>query len=993
MTPTETDLFTRSEVLAGLPARRAQTALFLIESRTARLVARFRQALDPYLSEATAADRDLAFVEAFALGRAPPLRPTIQDLEGYAAAWRDLVPVSPRARAALAQLLGQKYQFTAAAVPEIRTALGLDEPAVAAAYEKLYGQPLATIYAKRPMPAERLRWAWAGLGRRFENLPPFWAVFALTLTETVGVGILALPIALAGIGAIPGVALLGILGLVNVLTIMAQAEAVARSGESRYGHAFLSRMVEDYLGPPGERILWAGTIIWDLTGLLVYFLGVTFTLVAVVTGVPEAIWAAGLLLIALYFLRQESLNATITSALVIGGFNIVLLLLLTLLAFIKLQPEYLLYMNVPLLNGQPIDVVILALIFGTILGAYAGHPSVNISAKFVLPRDPGARSLIWGVAAAEGVAIIFYCIWVLGINGAVEPQVLARETGTALIPLGDVAGPAVRIVGSLYAVLAMTIGTLYCALRLFSLVRERLPRRIEPVVWLPRRQGRLVLQPRTSKATAVISLTYLGLTTSATSPQPRFRVDIQQGETLRRLEIMLTGRYDETVLRSECPHLEPRIQFALMVHAAMPDGVRLQVDTPLAVRYEGEWDATGLHMADLLELPADRRQLFTWLMRRGEATADELAAHTGRDADAARLLLAELVEQGLLVERAAAAADFVTAAAPPRFRPHLAFRRGHSSLPDDLWRALDGETGPDKSGAPVQRPESSVARNNQDALNPTSFLARLGPRGRFWLAASPIVVVFLIAEAFLWTDTASFSGLLSFIGVIVASLLAGVFPALLIFASRRKGAFVPVMVYRVLGRPWLVSGIYILFVASIFLHGLVIWQDPVQRICAVLVGLVIVGATWMMVQQGAFAGRVVVEICQDLTPGLAAAQSAVGNGRFAITQLGEPAAAAVRLVYGASERVLTAASGDLTDFGDLRQIVFDLPAAAARDLKVWAHRVTPDGLSESLPAMAEVRCGDANRIVVLPLTGGQAVLPWAGPAVCVTLHFDTAEGV
>jgi amino acid permease len=39
------------------------------------------------------------------------------------------------------------------------------------------------------------------------------------VTETVGAGILALPIALAGVGPIAGVIQLLVLGLVNILTI------------------------------------------------------------------------------------------------------------------------------------------------------------------------------------------------------------------------------------------------------------------------------------------------------------------------------------------------------------------------------------------------------------------------------------------------------------------------------------------------------------------------------------------------------------------------------------------------------------------------------------------------------------------------------------------------------------------------------------------------------------------------------------------------------
>jgi amino acid permease len=974
------DLFTPGEVLAGLPARRAQTALFLIESRTARLVARAGQARDPFLSETTAAERDLAFVEAFALGKAPPLRPTIQDLEHYAAAWRDLVPDNPRGRAALARLLGQKYHFTAAAVPQIRTVLGLDEPGVMAAFERLYGQPLATVYAARPTPAERLRWAWAGLGRWLENLPPFWAVFALTLTETIGVCILALPIALAAVGPIPGIVLLGILGLINVVTIIAMAEAVARNGAIRYGHGFLSRMVEEYLGTTGAGILWVANIGWDAIGLLVFCLGFATTLGAA-TGTSAVIWAIGLLVIALGFLRQESLNATVTTALVVGAFNLLLLLLLSVLAFTRLPPDYLMVMNVPLLDGRPLDVAILGLVFGTILGAYAGHPSVGISGKFVLRRDPSGRSLIWGVAAAQVVAIIFYAIWVLAINSRIAPSVLASETGTALIPLGEAVGPAAQLLGSLYVILAMTMGTVYCAQRLFNLVREVLPRQSEPVVRLPRRAGRLVLQPRTGKGRPVVSLTYLGLTAGAAPPQARFRVDIQQGDTVQRIEPPPAGRWDDAVLRSQWPQLDQRVRLALTVQAAEANSVRVLVRTPLVVRYAGEWDQAGLHAADLLTLPDATRRLLTWLMRHGEATAAEVAAHMDQDLAAAQLMLAELVAQGLLVERSAPAPADVPAGAA-RYRPQLALHRG-DHLPEDLWRRLEGKTEPAAHATPATGPGGRPG--------PNPWLARLGPRSRFWLALSPTVAVFLVAVLLLWTNTASFSELLSFIGVIVASLLAGVFPVLLLTASRRKGDVVPAAVCRPLGHPWLLGAIYFIFIGSILLHGLVIWQDPVQRASAVLVALLMMGATGVMVHRGAFADRVVVEICQDLAPSLTPPHRAAPAGQFAISACGRPAEATVQLVYGTRTHTLTTTSGEVPDFDELRQVTFDLPTIVAHDLKIWAHRVTPDGLSESLHATAEVRSGASSRAADLGANDGQTVLPLDGPAGGVTLRFDALD--
>ena len=65
-------LLDREELLEGLPAKRADALLFLIESRTASLVARSRRAMESFLTEEAAQERELAFLEAFALGRHDP---------------------------------------------------------------------------------------------------------------------------------------------------------------------------------------------------------------------------------------------------------------------------------------------------------------------------------------------------------------------------------------------------------------------------------------------------------------------------------------------------------------------------------------------------------------------------------------------------------------------------------------------------------------------------------------------------------------------------------------------------------------------------------------------------------------------------------------------------------------------------------------------------------------------------------------------------------
>ena len=155
MSPDE--LFTRDEALGGLPARRAATLLFLIESRSAHFEARSRLEAEEFPLKKRPNELDLAFLELSLLSREPPLRVTIQDLERHAAKWAHLIPENARLRAAIAHLLSQKYSFTSPAIPGIRSALGLDQPAVQQAYQGLYDRSLETIFAPRISLTERLR--------------------------------------------------------------------------------------------------------------------------------------------------------------------------------------------------------------------------------------------------------------------------------------------------------------------------------------------------------------------------------------------------------------------------------------------------------------------------------------------------------------------------------------------------------------------------------------------------------------------------------------------------------------------------------------------------------------------------------------------------------------------------------------------------------------------------------------------------------------------
>ena len=950
-------LLDRETVLAGLPARRANTLLYLIESRTAHLVARSREAMELFLSEESAERRKLAFLEAFALGSEPPLRPTIRDLERYATQWAPLVPENPRVQAAVAHRLGEKYRFTYESAPGIRAALGLDDAAVRQAYRRLYGQPFESIFAARATLGERLRWAWAGLARWLENLPPFWTAYALTITETVGATILALPIAVAGIGPLAGAVLLAVLGVINVLTIAFLSEAVARSGAIRYGSGFIGKVVDDYLGRAGSLVLSLGIFVLCFLALQAYYIGFASALEGA-TRVPAVVWVVLLFLTGLYFLRRESLSATIASALVVGAVNVVLVVVLSLVAFTHLRPENFFHVDVPLLGGQALDPAILGLVFGVILAAYFGHLSVSTCARVVLRRDPSARSLVWGAAAAQATVIILYCLFVLAVNGAIAPQVLAGERGTALDPLSAEIGPIVYLLGSVFVVLGMGMASIQFTLVLFNLVRERLPSVARPVVVLPRRRGVLLFHERRRGGAGTsglrLGLVYLGLS----GGKARFRLDVELDGALRRVETAADGHWEvlgDPTLLERLPELRGRGgRLVLEVMEADQQRVRVQVISSMRPSYEGVRDAAGLDLADVFALPDSQAELIGWMIRQGQVSLAEVAQYTGQGEGAARALLEELAEQGFVAEQ-------VGPEGAPNYGVRLATRRGRQGSAQ-VWQAL-GEEGDPPSGTEASHPSrtSGVLR----------LLRRLSSSeyGSFVLGASPIAIAFLLAEWLLLTGSGSFTGLLSLIGVLIVPLLSGIFPVLLLVASRRKGERVPQAVYRFLGNPLLLAVIYVLYLASVFLHGLVIWSDPLQRAIALLVGVMVVGMTLAM--RGVLARRMVVELREDED----------GRALFSVTAAGRPTATDVQLRYPKGEQRHKAAAGEIPAFSSLCQATFWPEVSAVTQLKVWAHKVTPEGDSEGVAGSLHVRQGDKTKEFDLKLSKGQVILPVA-PGTC-----------
>jgi amino acid permease len=684
-------LLSREDVLGGMPARRAGTALHAIRSRTASLVARSRRAVAGYVGERSAVAREQEFLAALATGRELPRKPTVQELERYAGEWASLVPDDPALRAAIAKLLADDEAFTADRVPRLRAALGLDAGEVRQAFERAQGTPLESIYAESLPLRERLRWRTARAGERLERMPPFWTAFALTLTECVGAGILAIPVAMAGIGPLGAVIVLAVFGAINIVTVAALVEAITRTGSMRYGTAYFDRLVSDHLGRLGAGMMGAALFALNGAVLLVALIGFGSVLEST-TGLPVWLWASLLFAGNLWLLRRERMDATIASALVIGAVNIVLIVALSAVALTHLRGGNFEQVNVPLLDGRPVDTDVLVLIFGVVLLAFFGHTSAANSAKVVLERDPTGRALLWGNVAALLAATVLYSLTALAFTGALERGVLEGTGGTALEPLADRVGVAADVLGSVFAVLAIGMGSVYACLGLYNQVVE----------WRPQRD-------------------------------------------------------------------------------------------------------------------ANRR--------------------------------------------------FV-----------------------------------------------------QGAAIPVALFALM-----LWLVA---------------TDRQSFSEPLGYVGTLTAPLLGGVFPMLLLVASRRRGELVPGTAPRLIGHPVTATAIGVLFLAGVVLHGALIWDQPPARVAALAVAGGMAAVAVMAWRRGAFRPRAVIELRREPERDL---------GHLGVTVAGAAGAAAAVELDGRAAR-----PGSFERFSQLRRAAVVLPADAPAEVAVWLHRVSSDGHSTPVPGAVEV---------------------------------------
>jgi hypothetical protein len=606
-------------------------------------------------------------------------------------------------------------------------------------------------------------------------------------------------------------------------------------------------LTANYLGSGGSLILTAAVGIRVFLIALACYVGLAATM-ADLTPIPASIWAALLFLAGLYLLSQQSLKFTLGIMVLLAAVNISLLLGLSLLAFTHIEIANLFYLNLPFVEGGSFQPQLVQQVFGVSLMLYFGHVYVGECAKLILPKDNSAGSLIKGSIAGTVILTILFCIWILAVNGAIAPSLLAAQPGTVLEPLAQQIGFTVKIIGSILVVFLLGMAWVRSSSLLFNLTQEWIPNCHQPTLILTSRQGRLILQPRFGSFPR-LGISYLGWE----GERGRFRLDIQSNCNLHHADITVTDNWNIEELFERFPEIR-RLKLKLAVRSLTKDRTYVRVSSPMILSYEGKLETTDTNNTSVRDRPQA-----TWI--------------------------------SLMFER------------------------------------------------------------------------------RFILSSVPLAVVFLLTEWLFFANTQSFTSVLAFAGVLGNSLVGGIFPILLLIASRHKGELIPEVVIKKLDRPFILAGIYIIFLGILLVHGLFIWEGAIAKLAALMAACLALGATLITIYAGALTTRTVIELREET------------NSRktfFNVTAKGKPQSANISLCYGDREQQYQDSSVEVDSLSLLRYAICQLPTRGKEELKIWTHRRNISGNYESLPTLLEVYRGDKKMQFDLRLSGGKVLLPALG---------------
>lgn len=323
-----------------------------------------------------------------------------------------------------------------------------------------------------------------------------WAA-ALTMALSMPQGLLAAPVAVARVGIGPGLAILLLVGALNVLAVAGVARHSAAFYARRGRVPSLTGLAREHLGRRGQLLALAG-------GAALFFLALVASMVGLARSLADltGLSAPALGLIGGLALLGLTLGgATLSGRPVIGLGLLNLGLLVALVGLLLPRAQAL---AAPAGGGSPL------MMLGVSQMLFFAPMLVAPAARCVLPRGGDPRSLVWGSAAGVAASAGLFALWAVAVCGAVGAPALVAAAGTA-IPALSAAAPAARVPATLLGLLMLGLTALRCALMLRALAEEQLAPRLAP------RPRRLAAQLPAGLALTVASGLLLAGATSFTA--------------------------------------------------------------------------------------------------------------------------------------------------------------------------------------------------------------------------------------------------------------------------------------------------------------------------------------------------------------------------------------------------------------------------------------------------------------------------------------------
>ena len=166
---------------------------------------------------------------------------------------------------------------------------------------------------------------------------------------------------------------------------------------------------------------------------------------------------------------------------------------------------------------------------------------------------------------------MLFCLWVVAVNGAIAPEILASQTGTVLEPIIAKIGSSSQVLAAILAISLLGMAWLRSSSLLVNICQEWIRERPASSVTLPRQQGRLILQTRDRYDLGLIGITYLEFGDDKVT----LRLDLQLQGNVYRQDVEVRQNWSIKSLFAQYPQLKG-IDLNLEIQSANRDRVLLR---------------------------------------------------------------------------------------------------------------------------------------------------------------------------------------------------------------------------------------------------------------------------------------------------------------------------------------------------------------------------------------------------------------------------------